>query len=128
MRFASCTRDTSFVFQTFSDAELGSDGAFSTALPVVASPPPEFNVPFSYFLSRLRQQIIACDHIVPVERADAAAQLAFLLLEEQQRRLLVAISNRFPYQRESVYWVQGNRVCEVRKGINCNCSSDSEVV
>ncbi|KAE9336635.1 hypothetical protein PF008_g12929 [Phytophthora fragariae] len=103
VRFASCTRDTSFVF-----APSSSGGST-----VGASPPPEFSVSYSYFLSRLRRQITACDHIVPVERADAAAQLAFLLLEEQQRWLLSAISNHFPYQRESVYWTQGNRVCEV---------------
>ncbi|KAE9355039.1 hypothetical protein PR003_g3048 [Phytophthora rubi] len=103
VRFASCTRDTSFVF-----APSSSGGST-----VGASPPPEFSVSYSYVLSRLRRQITACDHIVPVERADAAAQLAFLLLEEQQRWLLSAISNHFPYQRESVYWTQGNRVCEV---------------
>jgi hypothetical protein len=110
VRFASCTRDTAFVFQPrdkASSTSSGYDGA------VAASPSLEYNVSFSYFLSRLRQQIIDCDHIVPVERADEAAQLTFLLLEEQQRRLLGAISSRFPYQRDSVYWAQGNRVCEV---------------
>ncbi|KAG7389132.1 hypothetical protein PHYPSEUDO_011110 [Phytophthora pseudosyringae] len=109
VRFASCTRDTSFVFPTRTRTASGGDFGASVA----ASPPPECSVSYSYFLSRLRQQMVACDHIVPLERADEAAQLAFLLLEEQQRRLLGAISNRFPYQRESVYWVQGNRVCEV---------------
>ncbi|KAJ8544529.1 hypothetical protein ON010_g11738 [Phytophthora cinnamomi] len=91
---------------------VGEDGG-STERPLAAAPPPEFNVSYSGFLSRLRQQIVACDHIVPVGRADAAAQLAFLLLEEQQRWLLGAISNHFPYRREAVYWTQGNRVCEV---------------
>ncbi|ETL92602.1 hypothetical protein, variant 1 [Phytophthora nicotianae] len=107
VRFASCTRDTSFTFPLL--LPTPSDKSFD----VISSPVLESNVSYSYFISRLRQQIVACDHIVPVERADKAAQLAFLLLEEQQRRLLGAISNRFPYQRESVYWVQSNRVCEV---------------
>ncbi|KAG6586866.1 putative transmembrane protein [Phytophthora cinnamomi] len=116
LRFASCTRDTAFAFPSLacSDAVggVGEDGG-STERPLAAAPPPEFNVSYSGFLSRLRQQIVACDHIVPVGRADAAAQLAFLLLEEQQRWLLGAISNHFPYRREAVYWTQGNRVCEV---------------
>ncbi|KAG6975644.1 hypothetical protein JG688_00002184 [Phytophthora aleatoria] len=107
IRFASCTRDTSFTFP--SSIPTPSRGDFE----VISSQPSESNVSYSYFISRLRQQIVTCDHIVPVERADEAAQLAFLLLEEQQRRLLGAISNQFPYQRESVYWVQSNRVCEV---------------
>ncbi|KAG3201889.1 hypothetical protein PC128_g3601 [Phytophthora cactorum] len=107
IRFASCTRDTSFTFP--SSIPTPSRGDFE----VISTQPLESNVSYSYFISRLRQQIVTCDHIVPVERADEAAQLAFLLLEEQQRRLLGAISNQFPYQRESVYWVQSNRVCEV---------------
>ncbi|KAH7484266.1 BTB/POZ and MATH domain-containing protein 2 [Phytophthora ramorum] len=105
VRFATCTRDTSFVFSS-----AGSDGPWKS---VAASPQPEYGVSYSHFLSQLRQQIVACDHIVPVERADAAAELSFLLLEEQQRRLLGAINSYFPYQREAIYWAQGNRVCEM---------------
>ncbi|KAL4157878.1 hypothetical protein PRNP1_003660 [Phytophthora ramorum] len=105
VRFATCTQDTSFVFSS-----AGSDGPWKS---VAASPQPEYGVSYSHFLSQLRQQIVACDHIVPVERADAAAELSFLLLEEQQRRLLGAINSYFPYQREAIYWAQGNRVCEM---------------
>ncbi|KAG6592706.1 E3 ubiquitin protein ligase [Phytophthora cinnamomi] len=114
LRFASCTRDTAFPSLACSDAVGGWEGRGLDGAAAGCRPPPEFNVSYSGFLSRLRQQIVACDHIVPVGRADAAAQLAFLLLEEQQRWLLGAISNHFPYRREAVYWTQGNRVCEVR--------------
>ncbi|OWZ19989.1 hypothetical protein PHMEG_0005666 [Phytophthora megakarya] len=107
-RFTSCTRDTSFVFTL--PRHFGMDGV-STEVPT-ASSPSDYNMSYPYFLSRLRKQIVGCDHIVPVQCADTAARLAFLLLEEQQRRLLGAISIKFPYNRESIYWVQGNRVCE----------------
>ncbi|CEG45165.1 E3 ubiquitin protein ligase [Plasmopara halstedii] len=105
IRFATCTRETSFVFNSQPLTIRGDD--------VETSSPLESNLSFSEFVSRLKQQIITCDHIVPTERANEASQLAFLLLEMQQRRLLGAISNHFPYQRDSVYWVQSYRVCEV---------------
>ncbi|GMF10020.1 unnamed protein product [Phytophthora lilii] len=123
VRFASCARDTSFVFPSLTQETSAAHRGSSNSEIAVAVPPPECNVSYSYFLSRLREQAIACDHILPVDRADAAARISFLLLEEQQRRLLSAISNYFPYQRDSIYWAQGRRLCKWGLLFNLNVTS-----
>ncbi|RLN72033.1 hypothetical protein BBJ28_00010545, partial [Nothophytophthora sp. Chile5] len=122
VRFASSTRDTAFVFPS-SRSKLAVDrldNALTVAMPcpVAAALPAEPNVTYTQFLSRVRQELIACDHLVPVQRADAVAMLAVSLLEKQHGRLFAAICSLFPRmnsqssQDQDIQWIQGNRVCQ----------------
>ncbi|RLN93645.1 hypothetical protein BBJ28_00004197 [Nothophytophthora sp. Chile5] len=122
VRFASSTRDTAFVFPSSRSKlavdRLDNDLTIAMHCPVTAAPPAEPNVAYTQFLSRLRQELIACDHLVPVQRADAVTMLAVLLLEKQHDRLLAAICSLFPRvnsqssQDQDIQWIQGNRVCQ----------------